>query len=737
MNKFLLLICLIVCVTSEVNISDFFPFGTANGDAELIRGSDVSSPPLNLSMAFPFFGLPQATLWINENGLISFNRKISDFTPWCKAAQSDYRIIAPFWADVDARRSGDIYYRQTTDAAVLAKGEAELAKAFSDIGHIDLKWAFIATWVNVTYFRDPPGSDESTRLRNTFQAILLTDGSQSFTIFYYNKITWTTGDVSNGINGLGGTPAEVGYDLGDRNHFEFVNGSCSNNVINITKNSNVKNPGKWMFKTFAVPTTPPPQCQTKYTGDFCVTPSNIDTLGHVNLDISEIQLTVTETVICRYHDPYANVTDYNATLLSLTHIQCFTPYFYTVGRITMELIILDKDGKERVLTGYLYIRALTEADNSLKFEPQANGSLLFKWNPSDLNYEDDSKSIKGFFHIVFMKTCEVVVDAAEACIKHPVMCELCIALPEACVEVYVEKVVVHAVASAVIEKGEEMIPALLPGEGGTLSRICGGEITPEKMACSGAWSLGQFAADSLETNHRPLYNAGKNLAAWVGDNCPNAKKLCEQWIDAFEDHGSEKVVATPTTSSPHYHLPIPRDVPPCPPTLDMAEIDPNFVVDPNCHDSSGCFYHPGAEICYFSAVPSPSGGGQQCCYQNRQIYLQRPGAGYPSILHPSIQAGFPHKGFEEIPLTLCCMVADKEDCDKYMGTRNPDDGSNYTAPTTSLGNGDPHYTTFDGLYYTFNGAGEFWLVKGSDKQTFSAQARHVVPSHKADYAYLM
>lgn len=97
MKKFLLLSYLVIFVTAEVNITNFFPFGSANGDTELVRGSDVSSPPLNLSMAFPFFGFPQTTLWVNENGLISFTRKISDFTPWCKAAQSDYRIIAPFW----------------------------------------------------------------------------------------------------------------------------------------------------------------------------------------------------------------------------------------------------------------------------------------------------------------------------------------------------------------------------------------------------------------------------------------------------------------------------------------------------------------------------------------------------------------------------------------------------------------------------------------------------------------
>uniref|UniRef100_A0AC34GE78 VWFD domain-containing protein n=1 Tax=Panagrolaimus sp. ES5 TaxID=591445 RepID=A0AC34GE78_9BILA len=78
-----------------------------------------------------------------------------------------------------------------------------------------------------------------------------------------------------------------------------------------------------------------------------------------------------------------------------------------------------------------------------------------------------------------------------------------------------------------------------------------------------------------------------------------------------------------------------------------------------------------------------------------------------------------------------------EDCDKYMKSRHPDDGSNYTAPTTSLGNGDPHYTTFDGLYYTFNGAGEFCLIKNSTSQPFAAQARHIIPTDGEDYALLL
>ena len=35
--------------------------------------------------------------------------------------------------------------------------------------------------------------------------------------------------------------------------------------------------------------------------------------------------------------------------------------------------------------------------------------------------------------------------------------------------------------------------------------------------------------------------------------------------------------------------------------------------------------------------------------------------------------------------------------------------------------GDPHITTFDGLSYTFNGHGEFILVKSTDGSNFHVQ----------------
>lgn len=47
--------------------------------------------------------------------------------------------------------------------------------------------------------------------RNTFQAVLITDGESSYAIFNYNRTVWTTGSNSGGgtETGLGGIPAVV------------------------------------------------------------------------------------------------------------------------------------------------------------------------------------------------------------------------------------------------------------------------------------------------------------------------------------------------------------------------------------------------------------------------------------------------------------------------------------------------------------------------------------------------
>ena len=99
--------------------------------------------------------------------------------------------------------TGEIYYRQSTDTSLLIKAQDEIINAFPKLTGINISWVFIATWYNVTYYPDNL-PDYYYRKRDTFQAILATNGAQSFAIFYYNQILWTTGDASGGNNGTGG-----------------------------------------------------------------------------------------------------------------------------------------------------------------------------------------------------------------------------------------------------------------------------------------------------------------------------------------------------------------------------------------------------------------------------------------------------------------------------------------------------------------------------------------------------
>jgi alpha-tectorin len=99
--------------------------------------------------------------------------------------------------------TGMIYYRQDTNPTNIKKAENEIYNAFPNITQININWLLITTWYNVTYYQDNL-PDYYYKRRDTFQAILATNGAQSFAIFYYNNITWTTGDASGGVNGLGG-----------------------------------------------------------------------------------------------------------------------------------------------------------------------------------------------------------------------------------------------------------------------------------------------------------------------------------------------------------------------------------------------------------------------------------------------------------------------------------------------------------------------------------------------------
>ena len=149
---------------------------------------DGSTGLIPLQFPFCFYGTSQTDMYINNNGNISFGASYGTFSsnPFPDAT---YVMVAPFWADVDTRGTGEVWYKVTPTYAIIR-------------------------WHNVGYF-----SSQTDKI-NDFQ-LIITDGNDPIIpggnniAFCYGDMQWTTGSASSGVNGFGGTPATVGANYGD------------------------------------------------------------------------------------------------------------------------------------------------------------------------------------------------------------------------------------------------------------------------------------------------------------------------------------------------------------------------------------------------------------------------------------------------------------------------------------------------------------------------------------------
>ncbi|KAM8927848.1 alpha-tectorin-like [Pelodytes ibericus] len=252
MSKCLRVLIVISCLgqsTAEEG-STLYPYGPSVGDKTTPVEDDGASDEIPISVPFTFFGKPYKSLFVNNNGVISFGVKVSNYTPDAFPLANGSPFVAPFWGDVDNRLGGTVYYRESTDPSLLKRIDDDMAEYYPHL-HYKAKWAFVATWDQVPYFRS------KSQKRNTFQAVLSTNGATSFIILNYGNITWTTGVASGGDpdTGLGGIPAQAGFNSGDDTNYFNIPGSRTNDIVNIGQTSNVNTPGRWVFRVdkFTVP----------------------------------------------------------------------------------------------------------------------------------------------------------------------------------------------------------------------------------------------------------------------------------------------------------------------------------------------------------------------------------------------------------------------------------------------------------------------------------------------------
>ena len=90
---------------------------------------------------------------MNANGIVSFVYPFDDSVIHpLPLTGNNNKIIAPYWADVDTRGTGNIYYRQTTDPGFLNTVTEQIRTAFPNSQVVSVDNILIATWDRVGYY---------------------------------------------------------------------------------------------------------------------------------------------------------------------------------------------------------------------------------------------------------------------------------------------------------------------------------------------------------------------------------------------------------------------------------------------------------------------------------------------------------------------------------------------------------------------------------------------------------
>ncbi|KTF79681.1 hypothetical protein cypCar_00030538 [Cyprinus carpio] len=245
----------------------FYPFGSAAGDKTNPALDDGSSSVIQLSNPFLFFGRTYQQIYVNNNGLLTFNQPSSAYIPYSFPANRNQYIIAGLWTDLDNRVKGVVSYNQYTSGNIVTNATRDINTYFPKL-NFNASWVFVATWNKVAYF-----NLTSTFLQDTsFQVVLISDRNSSFILMNYGDIAVTEHPVqvketcflyckqnvtiSYCIKGVTNavTHSQAGYDTINSTHYFVIPGSNRGSFIsNLRNSSNVDVPGRWAFMVAGEP----------------------------------------------------------------------------------------------------------------------------------------------------------------------------------------------------------------------------------------------------------------------------------------------------------------------------------------------------------------------------------------------------------------------------------------------------------------------------------------------------
>ncbi|XP_070534783.1 sushi domain-containing protein 2-like [Ptychodera flava] len=666
------------------NLVELYPYGSGQRDTTLDSGDDLSSPAGRINKGLLFYGRKHWDIFVNTNGVISFGNSVNDHSSQAPAFplgevqpdpdDQEYYMIAPFWANVDTTRRGNIYYRQTTERVILNQATEDVRKYFLTEKDFTALWCYIATWEEVSFYGRTDNNNNVDH-RNTFQAVITTDERKTFIIISYRRVEWTAGTESGGspYTGLGGTAAQVGFNAGDGLRYHTYGGSRTSDVIHLPYTSNVEVPGRFAYRIDGY----------NMESGGCSGSGRLSFFPRWGNLLGGDDLLVGGSCWDRNRKYYVRVgiQEFNCTYGNVMELHCTTPPFYEIGDVRVDLSF---DGGQT----YPYNgRWIIEPPLLGKTKPKVNriDPYLDKWNRAghDLTVTwDQNEFAEPHVNI------DIMVYRED--LNYPVW---------------------------------EILDNALTREEND------GRATFRSEAVYGANH--NFAIGGVRI--RP-YGDTMGRAIWSDVHTLGYAMEEEFQLDP-RSYATEHCLNFYDAQLPNINFR--RDLYYCPCNLTMAMADfGRFEPDPDCNmerQDTKCTFHRGARHCVNSVYPNSRGSGTQCCYdwEEHLIYAgDDPSGGFSSEAHvwgsrPYNQAGrVPVLSYYMTDWLLyydCCIWS--ENCGYYQRVRPTADCWEYEVPRPAVVYGDPHFITFDGVEYSFNGKGEYILLKHNGFPTFEIQGR--------------
>lgn len=653
---------------------EFYPYGPSHGDENAPINDDGSSPEIPISTYFPFFDNQHEHLIVNTNGVISFLRTVSTYTPDPFPLDGDRRLVAIFWADVDTTKGGKVWYRESTNQTTLERASQEVRDYFPSFFRFQATWVFIATWDNVAFY----GCYRCDK-RNTFQEILITNGQHSFTIFNYKNITWTTGTASGGNRntGLGGTPAQVGFNAGDGKIFYAVNASRTPAILGINHMSNINIPGKFAFRIDSAEISNG-GCNTH--GTLTIAPRYGPMLGGQYFVVGGPCMNSDDMVYIQY-SPL--VTSFPCQRLSNYSALCITPVFNTTGDIKINFTIKNSNGEMRNHQGIYTILNPALFNNPVKRHNPAEWyggrQYTISWDPLAFELKD---SDKVHIHMYTVKDRGFKILPWEKSILH-------------------ENVDRNLAQFTLNLRSDGYMAAI---------RVTSAIETDLSMPERGIWT---------------------DIFAVVPSH-QETKRFCYNWIR--QERGLPLVTYDDLPPCPCTLQQALMDTARYQPDPDCNNLMDNKDPDLNC------LYRASARHCIRLSQPGFLGQDNVCCYGNTGSLLDsRVEEGgtlqrYHYLGGDDVIPYVTNFYYDVLPFLHCCRyfghVTDLghrgvtlfSECQTYAKFRHVSSCYNYVPPRPAGANGDPHMRTVDGMEYNFNGIGEFFFIV-SHNASFQSQVR--------------